>query len=161
MTLLKQTTVNFDKQNHKYDIIKTDDGESVLSRSSSAGALSVLHNHDWRVRVTLALPKPFTYIVWAIGSILLTVRWAHERVHQNTDETHRWFLSNLLLYCSVRGRCAYLCGEVDGEISFTVEPIFIPSDCDPQKDRTLTTENRFFTACRTPVKTFLELFQSQ
>ena len=46
MTLLKQTTVNFNKQNHKYDIIKTDDGESVLSRSSSAGALSVLHNHD-------------------------------------------------------------------------------------------------------------------
>ena len=27
MTLLKQTTVNFNKQNHKYDIIKTDDGE--------------------------------------------------------------------------------------------------------------------------------------
>ena len=27
MTLLKQTTVNFSKQNYKYDIIKTDDGE--------------------------------------------------------------------------------------------------------------------------------------
>ena len=34
--------------------------------------------------LTLALPKPFTYSMSHRGDFL-TVRWAHERVHQNTD----------------------------------------------------------------------------